>query len=48
MGRVIWTEAARADLRGIYDWIGRDSLSAADRFVSRLIDATNRLDLLPD
>ena len=48
MVRVVWTDSARADVRGIYDWISRDSVIRAERWANRLLDAPNRLELIPE
>jgi toxin ParE1/3/4 len=41
--RVVFTAAALSDLDAIADWIGRDSLSAAEAFVLRLRDRCHSL-----
>jgi len=38
-----WTEPAVSDLEGIRNYIGRDSEYYASRFVSRIIEAVERL-----
>jgi len=47
MGQVRWTEKAATDLESIHDFISRDSLAYADRFVRSLIAATDRLSFMP-
>ncbi|MCI0339688.1 MAG: type II toxin-antitoxin system RelE/ParE family toxin [Planctomycetales bacterium] len=47
MATVAWTEKARDDLREIHDFIARDSPAAAEAFVERLQDATDRLARFP-
>ncbi len=48
MARVAWSARARDDLRGIFDYIARDSPRAADAMVDRLIGATERLEEFPE
>lgn len=45
--RITWSEPALADLEAIHDFIARDSLHYASRFVRRLLEATERLAALP-
>lgn len=47
MGRVVWSDTSRSDVRSIFQWIARDSVINADRLVHRLLDAPNRLELFP-
>jgi plasmid stabilization system protein ParE len=43
MAQIVWTEAARDDLREIYDYIARDSWRWSQATVERIMDATWRL-----
>jgi toxin ParE1/3/4 len=47
MPRIVWSEQARDDLRGIKAYIGQDSPEAADKFVQRLTDRTRSLQQFP-
>ncbi|QDT72766.1 hypothetical protein I41_19490 [Lacipirellula limnantheis] len=35
--RVVWTDAARAQLQGIHDYVAADSVGCAKRLVERII-----------
>lgn len=43
MAQITWTELAHDDLQSIYDYIARDSIFYAGKFVDKLID---RVDIL--
>lgn len=45
MGRIVWTEPAIADLKGIMDYIARDSPRYALQTGERIYDAVGKLDL---
>ncbi len=47
MAEVQFTKTARDDLKGIHDYIARDSVFYADVFTERLIKATERLERFP-
>ncbi len=47
MAQVIWAPNALDDINAIAGYIARDSEELASLFVSRLIEATDRLELLP-
>ncbi len=47
MARIIWAPAALADLDSIAAWISRDSRDEAALFISRMIEAVDRLQLFP-
>lgn len=47
MGRVVWTDAAIADLTGIMDYIARDSPRYALQTGERIYAAAGKLDLGP-
>ena len=47
MSEIVWTETARADLQGIYDFIARDSPALADRTIARVIHAAEAVAALP-
>lgn len=43
MAKIVWTELAVEDLQAIYDYIARDSVFYAGRFVDQLVE---RVDIL--
>ncbi|HAK97540.1 MAG TPA: type II toxin-antitoxin system RelE/ParE family toxin [Planctomycetes bacterium] len=47
MGQVIWTETALSDLRGIVEYIAKDSPIYAERFGTRLVRAPRLLEKTP-
>jgi toxin ParE1/3/4 len=47
MGKVIWTEKASLHLKAIHQYISRDSLLYATRFIKSLISHTLVLENLP-
>jgi len=47
MGKIEWTERASRNLQDIYEYISRDSVIYAARFVKSLIKATKRLEDMP-
>lgn len=48
MTPVVWTEAARTDLREIHAYIARDSEAYAHRFIDRIKKAVENARLFPD
>lgn len=44
MAEVIWTEPALIDLHDIFEYIARDSLIYAEKFVNRVVAAVKRLE----
>ena len=46
--KLVWSEAALADLAGIRDFIARDSERYAAGFVQRLVDAADILQIHPE
>ncbi len=44
---VIWTKAAKADLRGIYDFIANDSKFYAKKVAQEITEKTDILELHP-
>ena len=46
--KLVWSEAALADLAGIRDFIARDSEHYAAGFVQRLVDAADILQVHPE
>ena len=46
--KIEWTEPAVSDLKGIRDYIGRDSEYYASRFIARILEAVERLKDLPE
>jgi toxin ParE1/3/4 len=48
MGQVIWSPSALSDIDAIAEYIARDSADRAALFVTRLLDATDRLSAFPD
>ena len=44
---VQWTETARADLQGIWDYISRDSVYYANKYTDELLSATDILKDFP-
>ena len=47
MSKVIWTQSALDDLAGIQDYISRDSVYYAERFVDDIFASVDRLKLFP-
>lgn len=47
MAQVIWAPSALDDVESIAEYIARDSIEMASLFVSRLFDATDRLQEFP-
>lgn len=47
MGKIKWTEKAGGHLQAIHDFIARDSRTYATRFVTSLIQATEKLKKMP-
>lgn len=47
MAQVIWAPSALDDVESIAEYIARDSVEMASLFVSRLFDATDRLQEFP-
>ena len=47
MGKIKWTERASRNLQDIHEYISRDSLIYAARFVKSLVKATKRLEDMP-
>ena len=47
MGKVIWAPSALKDIDSIAEYIARDSIDKAALFVTRLMEATDRLQELP-
>jgi len=45
---VRWTERAKGDLQGVYDFIARDSSRAADVLADRIVTASERLASFPE
>lgn len=48
MAKVIWTQTAREDLRGIHAYVAADSPRAADILVDRLLSSSDRLEAFPE
>jgi len=48
MGQVIWSPSALSDVDAIAEYIARDSVDRASLFVTRLLDATDRLSEFPE
>ena len=48
MGQVIWSPSALDDVDAIAQYIARDSVDRAALFVTRLLDAAERLSSFPD
>ena len=48
MSNVLWMPSALADLRGIQEYISRDSIYYADKFVDEAFDATEKLEIFPE
>lgn len=46
--RIEWTDPAIADLSAIHDYIARDSEHYATQFVSRIIEAVEKLPSFPE
>lgn len=47
MGNIRWTEKATSHLQAIYEYIAKDSIVYASRFVISLIKATTKLETMP-
>jgi len=48
MSTVIWTQTALDDLAGIRDFIARDSVYYAEKFVDDAFKATEQLEIFPE
>jgi len=48
MSKIIWTQAALDDLAGIRDYIARDSVYYAEKFVDDSFRAVERLEMFPE
>ena len=48
MNRVTWTQSALDDLEGIRDYIARDSVYYAEKFVDGAFSAVGRLEKSPE
>lgn len=48
MSEIIWTQVALDDLAGIRDYIARDSLYYAEKFVDDVFTAVERLEQFPE
>ncbi len=47
MGKIKWTEKASNNLQAIHDYIAKDSIVYATRFIKSLIKTTAKLETLP-
>ena len=47
MVEINWTELALQDLRDIYDYISKDSVFYADRYIDKLIERVDQLESNP-
>ena len=43
-----WTQTAKDDLQGIWDYISRDSVYYADKFTDELVSAVEVLEVFPE
>lgn len=48
MVKVIWTEFAIADLKSIHDYISKDSIAYANKFIEKLIMRVDQLENFPN
>ena len=48
MSNVLWMPSALEDLKGIQEYISRDSVYYADKLVDEVFDATEKLELFPE
>ena len=48
MVKVIWTEFAIADLKSIHDYISKDSIAYANKFIEKLIMRVDQLESFPN
>jgi len=48
MGKIKWSEKANNNLQAIHDYIARDSKTYAARFIKSLIEATKKLEIMPN
>ena len=47
MSKIVWTQSALDDLTGIRDYIARDSVYYADKFVNDALRSVERLEVFP-
>ncbi len=47
MGKIVWTERASTNLCEIFDYVQKSSKVYADRLVKSIVDATTRLERMP-
>ncbi|MDR0220823.1 MAG: type II toxin-antitoxin system RelE/ParE family toxin [Lachnospiraceae bacterium] len=43
-----WTQTAKSDLQGIWDYIARDSVFYADKFIDKLLSVADVLEDYPE
>jgi len=48
MAQIIWTEHSKKNLKAIHSYIASDSLLYANRFITSLISATQKLEIFPE
>ena len=48
MSNVLWMPSALEDLKGIQEFISRDSVYYANKFVDGVFDATEKLEIFPE
>jgi len=48
VAKIIWTEPALSDLKGVAEYIALDKLDAAKRFVNNMFLIVDRLEKFPD
>ena len=47
MVKVVWTDLAIQDLKSIHEYISKDSKFYADRFITKLINRVDQLEIHP-
>ena len=47
MVKIVWTEIALEDLRDVHEYISKDSVRYADRFVEKIINRVTQLEHFP-
>ncbi len=48
MAKIIWTEPALSDLKGVAEYIALDKVDAAKRFVNNVFSIVDRLEKFPN
>lgn len=48
MGQIKWTEKASSHLQAIHEYISKDSITYATRFIKSLVKAATKLEAMPN